>query len=208
MEGISTVQQTAKKNRYGISVAIITWISLILQFCITDISFINFFSYFTILSNLLIALCLTLSILMPNTKAGSFFSKLSVQTSIALYIFIVSLVYNTALRGIVTLTGIAWMIDNMVHVVVPFLYIVFWILCKPAGVLKWKNGLSWALFPIFYLTYSMIRGHIVGWYPYPFLNAIELGYPRVILNVIIMIVVFVLAGLILIALTKRLKKAG
>ena len=203
MEGKLNVKQVEKKKGYKIAIAILAWSSILLQFYISDISVITFLSYFTVLCNLLIALCLTFTTLLKSTQVGSFFSKLSVQTSIALYIFIVSLVYNIALRSLVKLNGLAWVLDNMVHVVVPLLYIAFWIAYKPEGILKWKDGLIWTLFPLCYLVYSMIRGDITGWYPYPFLNAIKFGYPRVIFNVSIIIGVFIIAGLILIAFTKR-----
>lgn len=203
MEEKLNVKQIEKRKVYGIAIAILAWISILLQFYISDISLVDFFSYFTVLCNLLIALCLTFTTLLPGTQVGSFCSKLSVETSVALYIFIVGLVYNIALRGIVKLTGLAWLLDNMVHVVVPLLYIAFWLAYKPKGILKWKDGLIWTLFPLFYLVYSMVRGEITGWYPYPFLNAIKLGYPKVIFNVSIIIGVFIIGGLILIAFTKR-----
>lgn len=193
------------KNTCAIALACVAWFSIILQLYLTDETISNFFSYFTILCNLLIALSLTLSVLSPKSKPGIFFSNLSVQSAIALYIFIVSLVYNLVLRGLLVLTGWQFFLDNMLHVVVPILYILFWLFYRTKGILKWQDGMYWIFFPLFYLLYSLIRGSIIKWYPYPFLNAIKYGYAQVILNILIMLVVFLVAGLILIFITRSIK---
>lgn len=186
--------------------ALIAWLSLGLQFYIRTGTAINFFSFFTVLSNLLVAVSMTYTAFFPGSGPGRFFTSLSVQTAIALYIFIVALVYNTVLRGLAVLSGWGLFTDTMLHVVIPILYILYWGLMRPKGNLEYRNGLYWVLFPLFYLVYSLIRGAATGWYPYPFLNAATLGYANVGLNVVIMIAVFLVAGLILIAITRSLKK--
>jgi hypothetical protein len=203
MEHQFNAQHITSKNKYGLIVAIIAWISVTVQFCVGHVGIINFFSYFTILCNLLIAISLTFSILLAERPAGKFFAKLSVQSAIALYIFIVSLVYNVALRGIVTLSGLAWAVDNMLHVAVPMLYLLFWFFYKAKGTLQWKDGIYWAIFPLCYLFYSLIRGAVTQWYPYPFLNAAKFGYPTVMINISVMLAVYLIAGFILIAITRR-----
>jgi hypothetical protein len=200
-----TGSTTAKKIYETIS-ALIVWFALIAQFYLGTGTTINFFSFFTILCNILIAVSLTCSLLMPLSRPGLFFSRLSVQSAIVLYIFIVGLVYNTVLRGIVVLTGWRWIVDNLLHVVVPILYIIYWFAFKSKGKLLWRDGIYWIYFPLIYLIYSMIRGAIVHWYPYPFLNADLHGYPKVVLNIIGMISVFFIAGIILIAITRFYKK--
>ena len=186
--------------------ALIAWLALGLQFYIKTGSAINFFSFFTVLCNLLVAVSLTYTAFFPNSTGGQFFAGLSVQTAIALYIFIVALVYNTVLRGLVQLSGWHLLTDTLLHVAIPILYLLYWGLMRPKGNLEYRNGIYWVLFPLAYLIYSLIRGAATGWYPYPFLNAAELGYTKVSINVIIMIAVFLVSGLILIAITRSLKK--
>jgi hypothetical protein len=85
-------------------IAIVAWLALILQLYInirnaetnglTPLAATwNFFSYFTVLTNLLVALCLSFILLNPSSSAGRFFSRPYILTAIALYIFIVGLVY-------------------------------------------------------------------------------------------------------------------
>lgn len=194
------------KRWFGLAISATAWFCILFQWYLTTGSTSNLFSYFTILCNLLIALCTFCVSVIPYTKLGSFFSKLSIQTSVALYIFIVALVYNLVLRGILQLTGWDLFLDNMLHIVIPILYIVYWLFCRQKGQLKWSDGFYWIVFPFLYLIYSLIRGNITAWYPYPFLNAFKLGYAKVLTNIGIMLVVFCVAGFILIAITRSLDK--
>jgi len=192
---------------FAIILALFTWFCIILQFYISTDKFINIISYFTILSNSLIAISLSFSTFFPKTKLGVFFSQLSVKTAVALYIFIVFVVYNTVLRGVWKPTGWQLFLDNMLHVAIPILYILYWLFYVKKAKLNWKNGLYWLLFPFAYLIYSLIRGAFVNWYPYPFLNVAKLGYNQVIVNIIIMLFVFLISGSVLIAINnKSLKK--
>ena len=198
----NSTQTNTPKIIFGTIVAFLTWFSIVFQFYLTTGSITNLFSYFTILCNLLVALSLSFSIFFPKTKTGIYFSSISVQTAIALYIFIVALVYNSVLRGLLILEGWQIVVDNMLHVVIPILYLLYWFFFVPKTYLNWKNGMYWILFPLFYLIYSLIRGAIVQWYPYPFLNADKFGYAHVLFNIGMMVFVFLLGAMGVIALTK------
>ncbi len=200
------IQTNTPKIIFGTIVAFLAWFSILFQYYLTTGSIANLFSYFTILCNLLVALSVSFSIFFPKTKIGIYFSSISVQTAIALYIFIVALVYNSVLRGLLLLEGWQILVDNMLHVVIPILYLLYWFFFVPKAYLNWKNGMYWTLFPLLYLIYSLIRGAIVQWYPYPFLNAAKYGYNQVIFNVGIMLLVFFSAGAILIAVNNKIIK--
>lgn len=202
----SLINQSVAKNIYTVILACIAWFAIVLQLCLTTGSVTNFFSYFTILSNLLVAISLSFSFLWPASKTGIFFSGLSVQSAIALYIFIVGIVYNFVLRGIESFTGWQLIVDNLLHVVVPVLYVLYWVLFRSGGILKWRDGIYWIYFPLIYLIYSLIRGAFIHWYPYPFLNAAKFGYGKVFLNIAMIIGVFLVAGLLLIVINRSFKK--
>lgn len=202
------------KKKAAAGIAILAWVSLALQFYLilqttgstgfsTFKTVTNFFSYFTILSNLLVAISLTALLIKKSGCLGTFFRKTSVQSAIAVYIFIVALVYNTVLRGMLSLNGIDWIVDNLLHVIVPVLYVFYWCIFTPAKVLSWKNIAPWLTFPTLFLAYSMIRGSIVNWYPYPFLNAARLGYGQVAINSFIVLLAFITLSIAAIAFNKR-----
>ena len=194
------------KQACGWVLASLTWISIAIQLLISNAPLGNFFSYFTILSNSLVALSLTLANLSPSSPAGRFFGRLTVQTAIALYISAVCLVYNTVLRGLYVLQGWSLYMDNMLHLVIPVLYVLYWILFRSKGHLAWRNGLQWIIFPLLYLGYSLIRGSILHWYPYPFLNVDQIGYHQVLFNSSVMLALFFAGGLLLIWIFKLAKK--
>lgn len=194
------------KKTTEIALATIAWFAVLLQLGLLKESFFNFISYFTILSNLLVAISLTASLAAPKSKAGYFFSLTTVQTGIALNIFIVGLVYNAVLRGIWEPKGWQLMADNLLHVVVPVLYVIYWIVFVPKGTLTWANGIVWTYFPLAYLAYSLLRGHFVGWYPYPFLNVTEFGYAKVFINAGFVVIAFFFFGALLIWMDKLLSK--
>lgn len=194
------------KKVFEIALSLISWFAVLLQLVILKDTIFNFISYFTILCNLLIAFSLTAMIVAPNTKLGKFFSSITVQTSVALNIFIVGLVYNMVLRGIWDPKGWQLVADNLLHVVVPVLYVLYWIVFIPKGTLNWKSGIEWAYFPLAYLIYSLIRGHFVGWYPYPFIDVTKFGYIRVLINSGFVLVAFMLFGSLLIWIDGLLKK--
>lgn len=201
----TTAERSVAKKICTLLLAALAWFAVILQLIITTGSFANFLSYFTIECNLLVAVSLTVTGLFPRSKPGIFFSKLSVQSAIALYIFIVGLVYNLVLRGIWEPKGWQLLADNLLHVAVPVLYVLYWVFFRSPGKLYWRDGFYWMIFPLAYLIYSLIRGEMVHWYPYPFLNVVEHGYAKVLLNVALMILVFFVAGLIVIWITRVIK---
>ena len=198
-------------------IAIITWAALVLQFSLTikttDVTgfsniktITNFFSYFTILSNILVAVSLTVSLLNPASRTGTFFLKTSVQSSIAVYIFIVGLVYNLVLRNIWSPKGWQLVADNLLHVAVPVLFVLYWIIFTAKNILQWKNILPWLIFPMIYLIYSLLRGPVADWYPYPFLHAGQLGYGKVSINSLFVLMAFLLVGLGMVAFNRAGKK--
>lgn len=187
-------------------IALTAWTAIIFQAYLTTGSFGNLFSYFTILTNLLIAICSTANVVFYKTNKGKFFKSPTVQTAIALYIFIVALVYNTVLRGLITLNGWSIFVDTLLHVVVPVLYLLFWAFFVPKGTLLYRQSFRWLVFPFIYLVYSLVRGSVYHWYPYPFLNVLENGYQQVFLNASVLLLVFLISGLALIKLDKFLGK--
>jgi hypothetical protein len=200
-----------------IFIAVTAWFALILQLYIIIknglsagihplVAISNFFSYFTILSNFVVAISLTAGLLASSSAAGKFFTNVSVRTAIAVYIFIVGLVYNLVLRKIWSPTGWQLVADNLLHVLVPLFYVLFWYFFIPRNMLKWNDIFPWLLFPACYLVYSLVRGASTGWYPYPFLHAGELGYAKVAVNSLVVLLAFVAVGLGMIGINRIAKR--
>lgn len=205
-------QRTPSERSFlGIS-ALISWFAILLQLYLIIINnmavltmpdiLTRFFSFFTIEINILIALCLTTLFLKPNSSLGKFFSKTTTLTALTVYIAVVGLVYNGVLRFLWAPHGIDRVADELLHLVIPLLFIFYWIMFVPKSNLKWNSFLPWLIFPLVYCIYILIRGAFVNLYPYPFMDVTVLGLEVVIINCFFVTLSFLIIGLFLIGIAK------
>ena len=142
----------------------------------------NFFSYFTIQSNIFAFAILILSALATASNRGS--SKLNLLRGAAtLYMAVTGIVFAVLLAGVAgsVLTAVPW--DNIVlHYIMPVALLVDWFVDRPKKSIAFKKALVWLIYPVAYIIYSLTRGHFVNWYPYPFLNPNTNGYAGVLMT--------------------------
>jgi hypothetical protein len=169
---------------------------------------IRYFTFFTILTNIIVAVCCTVLLWKPASGWGRFFSKTTTQTAITVNIIIVGVVYNTILRAMWKPEGMQRMVDELLHLVVPLLFVIYWLLCVPKGRLQWRNIFLWAIYPIAYLVIVLIRGAFSGYYPYPFLDVTKLGYPQTLLNSAFIAIAFFIVALIFVGIDKLIGKSN
>lgn len=202
---------------YMVMLAMIAWLASALQLYIlldnvpaNGLTYMQavgrFLLFFTVLTNLLVAISLTSILLAPRSVWGRFFSKPPVLTAVALYIFIVGLIYNIILRGIWDPGGLQKWVDESLHVAVPLLFIFFWLFFVPRANLKWHHSFLWLIYPALYFAYALSRGAIEGFYPYPFIDPGQLGSAKVLINAAGILILFIIAGLLFIGID-TLKKA-
>lgn len=166
---------------------------------------VRFFSYFTILSNILVALCFIFLWIKPQKFA--FFSKPVNITAIAVYITIVGIVYNTVLRNLWQPQGMQYYVDELLHSVVPILFVLYWLVFAPKSKLAWKDAFSFLIYPLVYMVFIGIRGAITNEYPYPFVDVAALGYEHVFMNAGYLFVAFLAFSFAYIAIAKLVEKA-
>lgn len=193
-------------------IALIGWLGLIIQFYIILSTYpanrtlpgvlVELVSYFTIICNFLVAISITAILLKP----GGYFSSNTVLSAITLYIIIVGLVYNINLRGIVALHGLASVVNEVMHVIIPILFTIFWFAIVPKKGINWKTAFPWLWVPLFYLIYILIRGAICGLYPYPFMNAGKFGYTQVAINCFIVMLAFLIVSQLLVFMARLSNK--
>ncbi|NNV56363.1 Pr6Pr family membrane protein [Limnovirga soli] len=166
---------------------------------------IKFFSFFTVLTNLMVALCATTNLLNSTSRTGKFFARTSVKSAITVYIIIVCVVYNLMLRNLWNPQGLQLIADIILHQVIPALYFIYWLFFVTKGKLKWYFSLSWLVLPFFYLVYTLIRGAATGHYPYPFMDISQIGISQMFLNTFIVMCGFIGIALIIIAIDQAMK---
>ena len=152
--------------------------------------------FFTILTNFAVAVAMTLA---------AFEKRLSdfLLGGLALSIMLVGIVYVTLLQHLYHLQGAELLADNLMHKVAPVAMTLFWFTCPPHGGLKWTAPLWWSLFPIVYFAYALVRGSFDGIYPYPFMDVGKIGYAETLLNAAMIAAAFLITGLILVWLDRR-----
>ena len=171
-------------------------------------SLLRFFGYFTIDTNILCALCLTLIALQSNSRLGRFFRKATTVTALTVYITIVGATYNVILRNTWNPQGMQKLVDELLHSVIPVYFVLFWLIFVPIENLKWKDAFPWLIYPIIYMIYALILGAFTKFYPYPFVDVNELGYNRSLLNTGLVLLIIFILSLALIAIGKLMKKIG
>lgn len=135
-------------------------------------SFANFFSYFTVLSNLCAALVLLVSACVPTHSERPWLSLLRYASAVQMAI--VGLVFALLLRNLDVGLMQAW-INTVLHYLMPVAVVLDWLLAPPPSPLA-RKALSKALvLPALYLVYTLLRGQQTGWFPYPFLNPANVG---------------------------------
>ena len=166
---------------------------------------VRFFSYFTILSNVLVVLVTSTAVATANAHAARHFTRADVRGAVALYIGVTGTIYVTILRHLWQPQGSQWWADIGLHYATPLSYLAWWALGVRHGALQWRDVLRWLLFPLAYLLWSLARGAWVHEYPYPFIDVDALGWALVLRNAAGVLLVFVALGAIVVAVDRRLR---
>ena len=171
-------------------------------------SSLKFFSFFTILTNILAAATLLVPLIAPQSSVGRFLARPSVRTAVTGYIIIVGVVYYLLLAGLGQRQGWPMFYEYMLHYVTPPLFVLDWLLFVPKQNLNWRVGLSAMGFPLAYLVWTLAHGAVSGWYPYPFVDVAELGYPRALANIAGLVLVFLGLEVTLVGIGHALERHG
>jgi hypothetical protein len=192
-------------------IAALTWFALIAQLVLilsnrtasVAETIVRFVSFFTIESNTLIAIASTTLLLATTSRWSSFFARTTTLTALTLYILVVGITYNVILRSLWNPQGLQRIVDEILHSVVPVLFLIGWFRWRPKNPLQYSNILRWLLFPLLYCVYTLIRGRLSGYYPYPFMDAGQLGLARVAVNSGFLMILFVAISIGLVWISNR-----
>ncbi len=136
----------------------------------------EYFAYFTQQSSLMNVVVLLVGGVYALRFARDTTLLTTVRVAILSYAIVTGLVYNALLRGIHIpgYQGIEWPTE-ITHVVIPIFMVVDWILAPGAAHLQWRALWFVAIYPTAWILFTMVRGAITGWYPYPFLEPSQPG---------------------------------
>jgi len=181
-----------------VALAVLTLVALGVQFESTAagsaFKSVNFFSFFTVLSNLLAAfIFLYLAAFGRRTRPFPVAFLRGMSTFAMTVTFIVFALLLQGLQEELQ-TTIPW-VDTVLHRVMPIAVMADWLIDPPHHRIPLRAALSWLGYPVVYMVYTLIRGEIVDWYPYPFMDANKHGYDGLAVNFGVMFAGFVAVAL-------------
>jgi hypothetical protein len=199
------------QRRFALVAAVLGWSALAIQlYLILSARWLDhasllagvvrFFSFFTIITNTLVAAALTCTLSARNSCGHRLLRTPWVVGGIAASILLVSIAYNLLLRSLWNPQGLQWVADGLLHDLLPVLFLAYWWLYVPKGMLRIKHVLLWSAYPLVYFAYVLLRGELVSDYMYPFIDAGVLGYPQAFVNAIGVLGGFVLISSVLLIL--------
>lgn len=204
------------KRTFMFTAAAVVWFALVLQFAImVNVNLTSedgsiaqaisrFLAYFTILSNILVATSFTTRLAVPHSTLGTFFARPIVETGIMMAIVTVGIIYVAVLQQTWNPQGLQLVADLLLHYFTPLAFLAYWLMFVPHGTAHWQHAFVWPIYPLAYAVYALIGGTITGFYPYPFIDVATFGYPRVLINVVVLLAGFVVGGLLVVVLDRAL----
>jgi hypothetical protein len=176
----------------------------------------NFFSFFTIESNVLAVVALACGGFWALAHRGSTAEPrwLAILLMCAsTYMIVTGVVYNLLLRGIELPQGstVGWS-NEVLHVVIPIIMLADVLFAPRRRSLGWSAVGIAAIFPIVWVIYTLIRANLViapasgkpSWYPYPFLDPAQPGgYGGVSLYVLLIAAIIIGAAALVVWVGRR-----
>jgi hypothetical protein len=181
---------------YRVALAVLVLVALGIQFNVArhSAAFIpqSFFSFFTNLSNLFGA-----GVFIYTAITGRRGLVVDLLRGAAVeYLAITGVVYALLLSGTSESLGVLPWVNVVVHEIMPVAVIVDWVIVPPSHRIPLKRAMIWLVFPIAFMVYSLIRGAMIDWYPYPFLDPGKVGgYTSVAIYGVCIAIAFVLIAL-------------
>jgi hypothetical protein len=201
-------EPVVKAQSLAASMAVIGWFSVALQFYLSiRLALANgktvvygvvlYFGFFTVLTNVLVSLAVTLPLVARRSAAGRFFARPEAIGWVAVSIAFVGVAYYVLLRKVWSPQGWQWLADVLMHYVMPILFVLYSVVTLRGTALRWSAPLRWSLYPVAYFVYVLVRGAMGGSYPYAFIDASTLGYVATLRNACALWVAFLVLAYVL-----------
>lgn len=122
-------------------------------------------------------------------------------------IVITGLVFALVLSKVVHPVGLAAVANAGLHYVAPWAGLLGWLLFGPRARLDARTIALSFVWPVAWIVYTFIHGALSHWYPYPFLDAGQLGFSIALRNTMFVVVVAAIM-IVVLKLLDRLPVVG
>jgi hypothetical protein len=195
--------------------AAVTWLALAVQVALAvggkggwDVaaSIVRLFSFFTILTNVLVALAFTGPLLRDHRRLARWSASEGVRASVAMYITVVGVIYHLLLAPYWNPTGWLLIVNVVLHTVTPTAFVLDWLLFTPKGRLRWIDAAKWLGFPLVYGAWTLVHGLATGWWPYGFVDPGQIGWGGLGVSLMAFAAFFYALGLLIVAMDRALSR--
>ena len=150
----------------------------------------NYFSYFTILSNVLALVVLLVGAVSdPQSERWQLF-----RGATTLYMVITGIIYAVLLADVDVQLTDKWINDTL-HRYIPLVILLDWLISPPRMRISDGRSVTWLWFPLAYGIYTLVRGPFADFYPYPFIDPRSNGYLQMGIGLVVLLLAFVLMAL-------------
>jgi len=188
--------------RLALLAAVSYGLVLSIYFPVFSIDKLPALTFFTVQSNMLVALFLIYTLVYPrrnrlhNILRGSVLICIAV-TGLVFHLFLVPFYPDLFANGLAFR-------HHLTHTIAPLGFIIDWLLFDKKGQINIGDLKYWLIYPSIYWVFSMVRGSLVGAYPYFFMDPNILETSSILLWLLLLIIIFTLLGLLLFLLDKKL----
>ena len=198
---------SSKKNiiliiRLGIFIA--SWMALIIRLWLSYLYIMeggdpvtyygNMFSYFTIQTNLMVLIWITIALIYSNKDNKPRILNPLIHGAIALYISVTFIIFALLLSVYYQPTGIEAITNILMHYAIPIAFILDWFISESDVKYEYRYLIYYLIYPFVYLAYSLVRGIFTGFYPYFFIDLNYISIVELIISVIALMVFFLILG--------------
>ncbi|MDP2014009.1 MAG: Pr6Pr family membrane protein [Actinomycetota bacterium] len=160
---------------------------------------IDYFSYFTIWSNIVVVIVATLLWINPLRRSGVF---RVLRMDSLIMITVTGLIFAIVLAPEVQLEGWRYVSNTLEHYITPVLTVLVFLLIGPRGLFRLATVFLALIIPFIWVTYTLVRGAIIDSYPYGFIDVGAHGYGTVTINLLGVVIFGILLGFVFLAIDK------
>ncbi len=167
----------------------------------------EYFSYFTVLSNILITFVFLVFGIVGMRKALKIGIVKLLYGPAVLYMSITGVVFWTILHGGADHAQLLPWVNIVLHGITPIAAFLGWVLFSQRAMVSYSNAYKWLSFPLLFVAYTLLRGFVINWYPYAILNPTKAGgYIGIFGYVFEIVIGAYIMGLILIVINNLHRK--
>lgn len=160
------------------------YLKIIESDCSSLESALQFLSYFTIITTLLVSIYCSWQLFHIVKVSHSKLEKPEALTALTVFSLVVGIVYHMVQKPLWNPEGIDLVIDTVHHTIIPIATLALWLFTRHEEPIRIKRLLIWLIYPILYGSFVLIRGSFSNFYPYSFMNVETLGVTRVFINLV------------------------